>query len=262
MWTEALNEQAPGLLASGPERSAVALAGVIACVGRADFGQAALECLNAALPVGWWSVYRVFESAPPQLYLHGSFRVPDGTDQSWTVYRDGLYRSDRTFDAARSTDGRERHAITQWQARELPAAHREHIYARHRLRERVSLTLDEGTQGVFALNLYRHESQPEFETRDVALLSLIGRPLLATMQLHLRVARESLPRHDDPLATLPRREREVCERLLRGWTHDGVAADLGLSPGTVRTYRDRAFERLGLRNRHELFALALAHGRP
>ena len=58
---------------------------------------------------------------------------------------------------------------------------------------------------------------------------------------------------------LPRREREVCERLLMGWTYDGVAADLGLSAGTVKTYRDRAFERLGIHHRNELFALALAH---
>ena len=36
-----------------------------------------------------------------------------------------------------------------------------------------------------------------------------------------------------------------------------IAADLQLSPTTVKTYRDRAFERLGIHQRHELFALAL-----
>jgi DNA-binding CsgD family transcriptional regulator len=36
-----------------------------------------------------------------------------------------------------------------------------------------------------------------------------------------------------------------------------VAADLKLSPTTVKTYRDRAFERLGIHHRHQLFALAL-----
>lgn len=50
------------------------------------------------------------------------------------------------------------------------------------------------------------------------------------------------------------RELDVCERLLRGWSHDGVAADLGLSLATVKTYRARAFTRLGLHFRSELFA--------
>ena len=30
-----------------------------------------------------------------------------------------------------------------------------------------------------------------------------------------------------------------------------------MPPATVKTYRDRAFERLGIHQRHELFALAL-----
>jgi DNA-binding NarL/FixJ family response regulator len=50
------------------------------------------------------------------------------------------------------------------------------------------------------------------------------------------------------------RELDVCERLLLGWSHDGVAADLGLSTATVKTYRTRAFGRLGLHFRSELFA--------
>jgi DNA-binding NarL/FixJ family response regulator len=62
----------------------------------------------------------------------------------------------------------------------------------------------------------------------------------------------------DALAGLSRREREICGRLLRGWTHDGIAADLGLSATTVKTYRDRAFDRLGIHHRNELFARVLA----
>jgi DNA-binding CsgD family transcriptional regulator len=40
-------------------------------------------------------------------------------------------------------------------------------------------------------------------------------------------------------------------------TQEGVAADLGLSLPTVRTYRNRAFARLGIHFRNELFALVL-----
>ena len=40
-------------------------------------------------------------------------------------------------------------------------------------------------------------------------------------------------------------------------TQEGVAADLGLSLPTVKTYRNRAFARLGIHFRSELSALLL-----
>ncbi len=41
-------------------------------------------------------------------------------------------------------------------------------------------------------------------------------------------------------------------------THDGVAADLDLRLPTVKTYRNRAFQRLAFTSRNELFALVAA----
>lgn len=56
---------------------------------------------------------------------------------------------------------------------------------------------------------------------------------------------------------LTERELAVCERLLRGWTFDGIAADLGVSASTAKTYRNRAFGRLGIQHRNALFSLVL-----
>lgn len=53
------------------------------------------------------------------------------------------------------------------------------------------------------------------------------------------------------------RELDVCARLLQGMTHEGIASDLGLSVPTVKTYRNRAFARLGIHFRNELFARVL-----
>jgi DNA-binding CsgD family transcriptional regulator len=43
-------------------------------------------------------------------------------------------------------------------------------------------------------------------------------------------------------------------------THAGVAADLGIKESTVKTFRNRAFERLGINFRSQLFALFTAGG--
>ncbi|WP_370590432.1 helix-turn-helix domain-containing protein [Xylophilus sp. ASV27] len=56
---------------------------------------------------------------------------------------------------------------------------------------------------------------------------------------------------------LTQRERIVCVRMLRGLTLEGIASDLGLALPTVKTYRGRAFARLGIHFRNQLFARVL-----
>jgi DNA-binding CsgD family transcriptional regulator len=53
------------------------------------------------------------------------------------------------------------------------------------------------------------------------------------------------------------REREVLLRLLDGLTTERIAADLDIRPTTVVTYRTRAYEKIGVRSRRELFAHVL-----
>jgi len=45
-----------------------------------------------------------------------------------------------------------------------------------------------------------------------------------------------------------------------GMTHAGIAADLGIKESTVKTYRSRAFDRLGINFRSQLFGLFSAAG--
>ncbi len=113
-----------------------------------------------------------------------------------------------------------------------------------------------------AVNLYRHQHQQAFETGDFHLVHAAARLLLACVERHLiLVAGQAAPRPGTPrpaaegdasaralqrlFPALTQRERQICERLLRGMTYDGIAGDLGLSVPTVKTYRNRAFRRIG-----------------
>ncbi len=53
------------------------------------------------------------------------------------------------------------------------------------------------------------------------------------------------------------REREVLVRILDGVTINRIAEDLKLRPTTIATYRMRAYEKLGVTSRQELFAAML-----
>ena len=53
---------------------------------------------------------------------------------------------------------------------------------------------------------------------------------------------------------VPKREREVAARVLRGLSTAGIALDLGVTEHTVATYRKRLYQRLNISGRQELCA--------
>lgn len=233
-----------------------ALAGLIASIGTSSFGTEGLASLNLWMPFCWWSIYRLSDCAPPSVHAMGSFRVRDGTVRSWRVYRESLYRRDETFRAVREELRQKTLLLMHWNAREIPYPHRAEIYSRNELQERLSIVTRDAGDALLAVNLYRHESQHSFRDDEIDVIGRFSLPLMASVQRHIALDNLCSPRQD-VLEPLTPRERQVCERLLKGWTHDGIAADLGLSSTTVKTYRDRAFERLRIRYRHQLFALVL-----
>ena len=109
------------------------------------------------------------------------------------------------------------------------------------------------------MNLYRHEGQRPFSDDEIDAVGSATSLLLACVKRHIALSSVATQTRS-ALDALTRREREVCERLLKGLTYDGIAADMGVSAGTVKTYRNRAFERLGIHHRNQLFALVSRPG--
>jgi len=60
-----------------------------------------------------------------------------------------------------------------------------------------------------------------------------------------------------PFSQLTPREREVCERILLGYTSVGIGLDLNIAQSSVVTYRRRAYEKLVISTQNELFSLCL-----
>jgi len=236
--------------------AALAATGLIGCIGDTAFGQRVIEQLNRLLPLCWWNVYRLLDDAPPQLRIGGCLGAEDCIATAFGDYSAGLYRQDPVLGLLRDHAAAGRAMMSHAHARELQPEHRRRIYSRHGLAERLSLAQPAEDGGLLMINLYRHERQQPFSDDERDALQQLGPLLLACAARHLALAPADAPGRPGALDRLTRREREVCDRLLRGWTHDGIAADLRLSATTVKTYRDRAFERLGIHHRNELFALA------
>jgi DNA-binding CsgD family transcriptional regulator len=238
-------------------------AALVGCVARADFATRALAELNHALPVAWWTVYRVFDDEPPRLYAQASHAVPDIALDCWRIYRSGVYRHDRHF-AEACDQASSSMVMTHCVADDFGHAHREQIYTAHGLSERLSLvTAERGADAsgaLLAVNLYRHREQPRFAPAELDRVLAFGATLLAVVQRQIELG-TGQPTPAQRLRRLcPQltpRELAVCERLLNGLSFDGIAADLGISVATAKTYRNRAFERLGIQHRNALYALVL-----
>jgi len=64
----------------------------------------------------------------------------------------------------------------------------------------------------------------------------------------------------DPLSSLSRREREVCDLVLRGLSNQSVAEALCISIKTVETHRARINQKLGVHSTGQLIRLAAMQG--
>jgi len=282
-----------GHAGAGGGASALAAAGGVLAqaidhLGEPDFQADLLRSLGPVLPAASWAVYRTGLGCRPALFMSGSHGVPDTTRDCWQAYLAGPYRVDRSLHADSPAAPPGSLQLCHITAREVAQEHRACIYEAHGVAERLSIVQTEGPDHLFAVNFYRHQHQRAFTDAQVGDFEALSPALLALVRKHLQVAQRAAepwaaapgsgPQPADPssgavagavgpaelrqrlrglCASLTARELEVCERLLQGLTQEGIAADLGLSLPTVKTYRNRAFARLGIHFRNELFARVL-----
>ncbi|MDB5848683.1 MAG: LuxR family transcriptional regulator, partial [Rhodoferax sp.] len=261
-----------------------ALAGMVDGLGTRGFASGLLAALHPLLPAASWSVYRTGMPGGPRLYMSASFGIPDTTRDCWGAYLSGPCRDDRSWGrhgeavpaGAAGTPSRHLRHIT---AQEVAGDHRARVYEAHGMAERLSIFEHEAQSGVFAVNFYRHQHQRPFDDAQIGAFEAVAPALLALARKHIALtggaqgaadltAREPSGQALAPCALrekllalhagLTEREIDVCVRLLQGMTQEGIARDLDLSVPTVKTYRNRAFARLGgIHFRNELFALVL-----
>ena len=53
------------------------------------------------------------------------------------------------------------------------------------------------------------------------------------------------------------REKDVCLRILSGYSSQAISAELGVTLHSTLTYRKRAYEKLGISLQNELFGIVL-----
>lgn len=177
----------------------------------------------------------------------------------WYV-RSGLHRVEPSLQLARSSCARLLlHSLSKG---ELPDARWRDRYERVGWSERLSLlvALDDGW---VVMNAYRAPGCSVSIDNALQALGEQGPMLAATVRRHVASAgpfaaappAASLPHSEPPWVALSERERQVVDAILNGASAKECARRLGLSPTSVATYRQRAFDKLGIRRQVQLFQL-------
>jgi len=139
-------------------------------------------------------------------------------------------------------------------------------------------TIGKVEEGSVYCNFYRMGRSGPYSGKDWHLLESILPLMTALIAAHYRILRLKatgeppkkwkahslvhtiISKNAPPFSKLTRREREVCERILLGYTSVGIGLDLAIAQSSVITYRRRAYEKLGISSQNELFSLCLTAG--
>jgi DNA-binding CsgD family transcriptional regulator len=259
-----LLEALPGAPTGGPAGRG-AWPAVIEHLGEAAFWPALLGLCHDLTGASDLSLLTCRGDAPlpPPVLVAAASHHGDAAARAGLRYlRDQHYRLDHNLRGLPALDGRM--AFSQLQAAQLPSsAWRNDCYDDVGLAGRLSLLVPAAGQWI-VLNAYRpHRCAVSGESAAYHLRQQAP-ALAAALRRHLALtapaAATSAPASataaaPDPLAALSARERQVVAAILAGHSAKECGRQLGLSPTSVATYRQRAFQKLGVRRQVELWRL-------
>ena len=124
---------------------------------------------------------------------------------------------------------------------------------------------------LYQLSLYRRSTDGPFAESEVALLGQVV-PIamnLSLIHFHLRGGDRWQKRNERRLvssirstgvpafAGLTEQETRVCDLIVYGLTTEGIAAEMEIGVSSVKTYRHRAYRKLDIGTKSELFAMII-----
>lgn len=259
---------------STPHRliDAAAVAGLVDAIGNPEPDVLARWILEAVRPL--------VDAQQCTVFAHEAQRNPRllsgaGADGPWIAFRTGAVHA-REFasqDALRGVLERKPAAgpvgailVCRQRAEEVPhGALRRACFDEVGLVDRLTIVVRHAESSWLAVHLYRAAEQGTFGEDDVESLMGVARLVARCVARHYACDLDGVASLRDSVsegvlelgARLTEREREVLTRILDGVTVNRIAEDLRLRPTTVATYRMRAYEKLGVQSRQELFATVM-----
>lgn len=193
----------------------------------------------------------------------------DGSDtahrQVGVYLKEGLWRRDPTLTEAQLRLSSETEAFVRTDVEHLTDdVLREIVYGEQHISDRLLICSRWGDD-IVGLSVLRSSSAGQFTKSDIDAVQSIAGTIFALLAKHISitwdgpnvsVALTSLNEIEACVSacasSLPRREAEVCSRIIYGMSSVGISLELNISEETVMTYRKRTYHRLGIATQREL----------
>jgi DNA-binding CsgD family transcriptional regulator len=238
------------------------LATVIRALGSASFQTALDQFLNRIVPIDHCVVFTYADGEKPgHLFTDGRMDPVDAQALA-KAYVERFHAQDPN--AATILAGDEGHPV-RFDAARADADYRRTFFDRTGLVDKASTVGRIEADRVYC-NFYRMAETGPYSALDWERLEQVLPVATALISTHYRMVRHQragslvhslIGQARPPFDHLAPRERDVCQRILLGYTTLGIGLDLDIAPSSVITYRKRAYAKLGIASQNELFRLCL-----
>lgn len=233
-------------------------------IGRPAFPQALMSALRRVADVGHCMVFS-FAGELSTACLLDAGNIPIGGDLG-VAYSEHFHQSDPNRDAIFGGHGETTPVLLPNFARRMyNDSYRKIFFENSDIVDKFAAAIwVEDT--CFYVNFYRITSQGRFTQSEIRRLLAVAPAVSAAVARHFQLGAadgdpmarlKTLFATVEPLAALTGREKEVCLRILSGFSSEAIAAELGISLHSALTYRKRAYDRLGISSQNELFGIVL-----
>ena len=237
----------------------------VLAIGRPAFPHVLISALRRVADVGHCMVFS-FASERSTACLLDAGNIPTGGDLG-VAYSEHFHQSDPNRDAIFGGHGEATPILLPTFARRMYSdSYRKVFFEDSDIVDKFAAAIwVEDT--CFYVNFYRITSQGRFTREQIQRLLAVAPAVSAAVARHFQLdgaadgdpmdRLKSLFATGEQLSALTGREKEVCLRILSGYSSEAIAADLGISLHSALTYRKRAYDRLGISSQNELFGIVL-----
>lgn len=250
---------------SSPE---VTLAQLVDCIGNERFGPALASYLHSLCGADHFAAFRLGRDELREVAACCVQPERTARDRVESYVKQGLWKHDPAMTEAQRCIENTAPALIHVDFSDHGYDHlRPRVYPH--VRDRL-LLCGRSSNGAFGLSVLRADPNAPFAHEAIEKLGGAAELLVAMLAKHADVCQRrpnvaqaltALPDIETCIVAtsfLPRREAEVCARILYGLSSVGIALDLSVSEETVKTYRKRAYQRLSIGSERELLTWYLA----
>ena len=238
---------------------------VIDAIGTESYGKACFELFEQVLDAEHWALFQYRANRSMSCVATASRAYATAAKENCSKFVARCHSVDPSLIALKRQHPSAK-CVTKIDIGDIQDRQYRQCFEATRVRERLSFFSRLGSD-LYQLSIFRGPGKHTFSPLEMTQFTALAGLILQTAFQHETLCRGGtpIPRHlnletiERLLKFLPgglsRRERQVCSRAVAGKSIEGTALDLNIRRTSVITYRQRAYQKLGISRHNELVAL-------